>query len=128
MSQPLDWIAIMSIPPWKKDHSWLWLKELNGCEASLKLRHYKRKPNFRPRASVPETPDNEVKSKLEATRGKLLRLLRRFDEVDSIVEASRLRPNPFETLDFLAVSLGDLESPRGDDIPKQEKAMEEQVN
>ncbi|XP_070073207.1 uncharacterized protein [Drosophila takahashii] len=101
----------MSVPPWKKEHNWRWLAHLNGNRPSLKLRHYKRKPAFRPRTLAPKSqPDHVVMSKFEATRGKLMHLLRRFDDVDSIIERSRRRINPFLPLALIELDFADIES------------------
>ncbi|KAH8363569.1 hypothetical protein KR084_011671, partial [Drosophila pseudotakahashii] len=101
----------MTTPPWKKDHGWMWLVHLNGNKPSLKLRHYKRKPVFRPRTQAPKSqPEDVVMSKFEATRGKLMRLLRRFDEVDSIIEGSRRRINPFQPVALIELDIADIVS------------------
>ncbi|XP_037724310.1 uncharacterized protein LOC119556302 [Drosophila subpulchrella] len=93
---------MMSLLEWKKRPAWkLWLSELprQGSRQGpfLTLRYYKRKPAFRPRASgATPSPDTSVSSKFQDTRNKLLGLLQRCEKVDTIVEESRRRPNPFQ--------------------------------
>ncbi|XP_016950800.1 uncharacterized protein LOC108025054 [Drosophila biarmipes] len=103
----------MSLPPWKKDHPWMWLSQLNQNGPALTLRHYKRKPAFRPKApepkSSPSLREDPGKSKFEATRGKLMHLLQRFDEVDSIIEGSRRRINPFQPVALIELEYADIE-------------------
>jgi len=111
--QFLNWIEKMSLPPWKKDHPWMWLSQLNRNGPALILRHYKRKPAFRPKAPEPKSPSyprtDPVKSKFEATRGKLMHLLRRFDEVNSIIDGSRRRINPFQPVALIELEYADIE-------------------
>ncbi|XP_036676003.1 uncharacterized protein [Drosophila suzukii] len=102
---------MMFVLEWKKRPAWqLWLSELprQGSRQGpvLTLRYYKRKPAFRPRASVATSPpDKSASSKFQATRNKLLGLLQRCEKVDTIVEESRRRPNPFQPAAALAIDM-----------------------
>uniref|UniRef100_A0A6P4FD68 Uncharacterized protein LOC108050958 n=1 Tax=Drosophila rhopaloa TaxID=1041015 RepID=A0A6P4FD68_DRORH len=99
-----------------------------------------RTPKFRPKVPEPKSsPDYVVSSKIEATRGKLLRLLGRLEKVDSIIEESSQRRNPFQPVAPMAVAYEDIESQmkdgiqgwsdydydKSDDLPNLEEAQKD---
>ncbi|XP_017052861.1 uncharacterized protein LOC108096023 [Drosophila ficusphila] len=102
---------MMDLPLCKKCHTrHLFPAQLFSKGPVVTLRYYKRKPVFRPRAQEPNSvPDNSERVTIEETRDKLMRILRRFDKVDTIIEESRRRINPFQPVVEVPVSYEDIE-------------------
>ncbi|XP_017002432.2 uncharacterized protein [Drosophila takahashii] len=113
----VNWLVIMTpLETKKKRPSWrLWLNELprQGSRPGpvLTLRYYKRNPAFRPRASMNGNPPEAetLASKFLATRNKLLGLLHRLEKVNTIVEESRRRRNPFQPATPMALAYEEIE-------------------
>ncbi|XP_043660682.1 uncharacterized protein LOC122624953 [Drosophila teissieri] len=102
----------MTVFQTKNRPSWqLWLGALPRKAPGLILRHYKHKPAFRPTTQDRSTERRDcVRSRLLDTRNKILGLLQRFEKVDSIVEESRRRRNPFHLVASMAMAYEDIET------------------
>eukprot|EP00099_Drosophila_melanogaster_P001441 NP_001097019.1 uncharacterized protein Dmel_CG34328 [Drosophila melanogaster] len=93
------------------------LYELPGRGPVLLVRHYKYKPAFRPNAQDPVAePFDPVRSVLKRTRTKLTGLLHHFNIVNSIVDGSRCRRNPFHLVVPMDMPYEDIETDMLDGI------------